>query len=86
MPCWDDCCDESPQIDLSIKQMADDRRDRKVLLDTFFFFLGGGGGGTIPYLYMHSWSTNPLTVPPPRNKGLKAGLINGNQWLLGGVG
>ena len=28
-----------------------------------------------PMLY-HGWSTNP----PPRNKGLRAGLIKGNQW------
>ena len=27
MPCWDECCvDESPEINLSGKQMADDRR------------------------------------------------------------
>ena len=24
------------------------------------------------------WSTNPSNVPPPRNKGLIAGLIKGN--------
>ena len=29
-------------------------------------------------------STNPprATYPPPRNKGLVAGLIKGNQWLI----
>ena len=31
----------------------------------------------------HGYSTNPpLTYPPPRNKGLIAGLIKGNQWLI----
>ena len=32
----------------------------------------------------HGYSTNPPPghVPPPRNKGLIAGLIKGNQWLI----
>ena len=31
--------------------------------------------------FMASQPTPPLTYPPPRNKGLIAGLIKGNQWL-----
>ena len=43
MPCWDDCCvDESPQTDLSGKQMADDRREFKRGTFDSWFFLGGG--------------------------------------------
>ena len=30
----------------------------------------------------HGYSTNTPNVPPPRNKGLIAGLIKGNQWLI----
>ena len=41
MPCWDDCCvDESPQTDLSGKQMADDRREFKRGTFGTWFFLG----------------------------------------------
>ncbi len=34
----------------------------------------------------HGWSTGtpPFRGPPLRNKGLIAGLIKGNQWVLGG--
>ena len=48
-------------------------------------------GTEFGYIFLHfpsmvkSWrsSTNPpLTYPPPRNKGLIAGLIKGNQWLI----
>ena len=37
--------------------------------------------------FMASQPTPPghVTPPPTRNKGLIAGLIKGNQWLLGGA-
>ncbi len=34
-------------------------------------------------IIFHGYSTNlPLTYPPPRNEGLIAGLIEGNQCLI----
>ena len=42
--------------------------------------------GTVGTVYIHgSWLFNhppPLTYPPSGNKGLIAGLIKGNQWLI----
>lgn len=64
MPCWDDCCvDESPQTDLSGKQMADDRREFKSSkvrsIPSFVFFVSANlGVHTIEQnLRKSSWNT-----------------------------
>ena len=42
--------------------------------------------GVLKGSFFHGWSTNPAGPrTPPRNKGLIAGLIKGNQWKKGPI-
>ena len=50
------------------------------LVSSVFFQKGGGSGMMVDVMAGQPTPPGPRT--PPRNKGLIAGLIKGNQWLI----
>ncbi len=68
-------------LDLALVRLKIRGLNKKCLAENHWVFLDPKFWGTTIY-FMGILGTPPKATPPPSNKGLIAGLIKGNQWLI----